>query len=69
MKVKNSTRYFYLCETKLIAMQESDFPDIDITSLGKMCLNLGRRKEFEDEDNYTLRDLITLLLEDITKEE
>jgi hypothetical protein len=65
MKVKNSKRYLASIRNKLIDMQESEFYDIDVEELGRYCINLGKAKQYEDVDNYTVRELITLCIEEI----
>ena len=68
MKVKNNPKYLERVRSKLVTMQENDFPDIDIDELGRMCFNLGKWKEFRDEDNFTARELITILINVIDTE-
>lgn len=63
MKVKNSLRYIRRVRNKALRYQESDFSDIVIEDVGRMCFNMGLMEEYQDEGTYSIRELLTMLIE------
>ena len=63
IKVKNSERYLRRVKVKATKYQESDFTDIVVEDVGKMCFNLGLANEYQDEGTYTIRELLTMIIE------